>query len=155
MVPTYQREALRQARWRSLITDAYCDWLASFRWRWFLTLTFREPTTSRQALRAFDKWINEVQRYEATPNFRYVRVLQFGAYGENLHFHVLLGGLRPRCRVRLIVRRWYLIAGWPEVTRFRPDRAAFHYILRDLRPDSEPDTVDFFGITGPGAGAEQ
>jgi hypothetical protein len=130
------------------LSQTYVTWLSTYQWDWFITLTFREPTTRVKAIWTFDRWIECVNAAQGTHHFRWVRVLQFGAFGDNIHFHVLLGGLRTAEFIRWPVTLWSKMAGWAEPRRFKPDAKAFEYILRFLRPDSDPDMIDFFGISG-------
>lgn len=130
------------------LIQAYSDWISSYQWDWFFTLTFREKPSRLKALATFRRWIGFVQESFGAADFRWVRVLQFGAGGDNIHFHVLLGGVKPDENISRIAKRWAQVAGWVEPTRFRPDEKAFQYILRFLRPDSEPDVIDVLGLTG-------
>jgi hypothetical protein len=122
---------------RELI-DAYGDWLGEWTWDLFGSLTFPGYPSVTKAERVFSKWIGDIEKLAGTRKFRYVQVLERGADGENVHFHVLIGGLKPSAR-RMPLKwagRWQQIAGYAVIQRFDPDRGGIYYLLKTLVPDS-------------------
>jgi hypothetical protein len=113
---------------------AYADWLSSFEWIFFGTLTFREPEISlRKANQLFDRWIHEIEAAEGTKDFRWVRVAERGAFGDNLHFHCLVGGLRNGSKWNWLLR-WKEMAGEAFISYYFRGGGATRYMLKTLRP---------------------
>lgn len=117
--------------------ETYCEWLDTYKWQWFATLTFRGAPSSSKADRLFRKWIDEVERAVGTASFCWFRVAEHGAYGDNLHFHALIGGLREPSKWDWLFR-WEELAGEAQISYFVAFGGATSYILKSLRPD-----VDF------------
>ena len=126
---------------RKIIRDEYESWFSSFHWRWFATLKLIKGHPSRKAcLSVFDRWITELKDNEGSSRFRWVRVLERGAYGDNFHLHVLVGGFRNR--MADWGRRWERLGGEALIKRFDPDQGAIPYILKSIDREGDLD-VDY------------
>lgn len=128
---------------REELVDAYEEWLSRYDWEWFGSLTFRGYPRRAKAERLFNQWTSEVRRAEGASDFRVVRVGEVGSAGDNLHFHVLVGGLRPgrsdaRTRMRW-TRRWFELAGDALIGTFDEERGGIRYVLKSLEPDRDFD----------------
>jgi hypothetical protein len=93
------------------------------------------------ANRIFRKWISEIEDEDGARNFHWFRVTERGAYGDNLHFHVLVGGLRSGSKYPWIVR-WNELAGDALITYYFRSGGATKYIVKTARPDRDFD-IDF------------
>jgi len=117
------------------LIESYKEWLSQYRWIWFGTLTFSGYPSLRKATRIFDKFINEIREKHGTRDFRWIRVTEHGADGNNLHFHVLIGGLHLQSGDRyMAMLRWQELAGESLITSFASHRNGIYYILKTLRP---------------------
>ena len=76
--------------------------------------------------------VGEIESSDGGKDFRWVRVTEHGADGSNLHFHVLIGGLRKGTATRW-VSRWNAIAGEAKVEQFNPDEDGIFYILKGFK----------------------
>jgi hypothetical protein len=124
---------------RRALIEAWADWLRTFTWDCFATLTFPGYPSATKACREFDGWIAEIKKLGGTRKFRYVRVLERGSGGDNIHFHVLIGGLKPDAR-RFPFKwaaRWREVAGHAVIQRFDPKKGGVHYLLKTLLPDGD------------------
>ena len=83
---------------RRELIESYADWFGAYSWDWWGTLTFPGHPRRSKAIRAFDQWIKVLKKEQGTTEFRWVRVTETGAYGDNLHFHVLIGGLKKQAK---------------------------------------------------------
>lgn len=124
------------------LIDGYAGWLSRFKWNWFGTLTFRVPDLPLwRANRAFKEWISEIEDTDGSHTFRWFRVTERGAYGNNLHFHVLVGGLKNGSKWPWIVR-WNELAGDALITYYFRSGGATKYIVKTARPDRDFE-IDF------------
>jgi hypothetical protein len=127
---------------RELI-ESYHEWLSGFKWNWFGTLTFRGFPPVGKARRCFDSWINELEHKYGQNDFRWFRVTERGITGSNIHFHVLIGGLRLCSGSRyLAMSRWQQLAGEANITSFVPHKNGIFYILKTLQPAKDVE-IDF------------
>jgi hypothetical protein len=117
------------------LIDTYEEWLSSFKWNLFGTLTFRRPNMSSwKANQIFDRWIGEMQEEHGT--FRWVRATEKGANGDHLHFHVLIGGLKHGSKWPWILL-WDELAGDCIISYYTPSRGGLRYLLKEVRADQE------------------
>jgi hypothetical protein len=113
-------------------------WLEQFTWSWYVTLklTAGKPSMNR-AKRLCDQWVGELEQQEGGKNFRWFRVLERGTLGTNLHFHVLVGGLKSR-RTRW-ASRWSELGGDALITPFDPDQKGILYLLKETDDEGDLD----------------
>jgi hypothetical protein len=121
------------------LVDAYAEWLENWTWDLFATLTHPGYPSRTVVERKGKRWISDVGEEYGTPSFRYVMVLESGAYGDNNHLHILIGGLKRKAR-RFpwpIKHRWEEMAGHATITRFDPEQGGIRYLLKTLLPDRD------------------
>ena len=120
------------------IIEAYERWLNRFRWNWFVTLTFRGAVTKPKANLLFREWIRELHQKEGTKSFSWVRVIEHGSFGDNLHFHLLVSGLRDECKYFWILR-WDELAGRAWISYYRSSMGGIRYMLKTFHPNQDFD----------------
>jgi hypothetical protein len=109
--------------------QGYRQLLEQYGWSWFATLKITSGIPSeRRAKNLCDKWLSDLRRTEGDENFRWFRVPERGASGSNLHFHVLVGGLRNRRKVWQ--QEWSALGGDAVISKFDPNRKAILYLLK-------------------------
>jgi hypothetical protein len=121
------------------LIDAYADWLGEWPWDWFATLTHQGYPSRTTVQNKFDRWISDLQKEGGRQDFRYVMVIETGAFHDNNHVHVLVGGLKPEAR-RVPYRwkaRWEEIAGHAMVGHFNPEQGGIRYLLKTLLPNRD------------------
>jgi hypothetical protein len=121
------------------LIDAYADWLGEWDWDWFGTLTHPGYPSRHKLEQKFNGWISELEKEQGTRNFRYAMVMERGAYGDNKHIHVLVGGLKRKVR-RFPWPwrdRWQKVAGQAVVGLFDPRQGGIRYLLKTLLPDND------------------
>jgi hypothetical protein len=105
-------------------------------------LTFRGYPSLNKALHIFDTWLREIEQQYGTPSFRFFRVTEYGALRINIHFHILVGGIRPKSGDRyMAILRWQELAGEGNISSFAGRNGIF-YILKTLRPGRDLE-IDF------------
>lgn len=118
------------------LIDAYEEWFAGYHWSLFGTLTFRESPSSSRADRIFRRWISEMKQTDGADGFRWVRVTEHGSFGDNLHYHVVIGGLRNGSKFPWMLR-WDELAGSAEISYYRSNAGGLRYLLKTARPDRD------------------
>jgi hypothetical protein len=118
------------------LIDAYESWLNQFRWSLYGTLTFRGSPSATTADRIFRQWISEMKQEDGAKDFRWFRVTEHGAYGDNLHFHAVIGGLRDGSKWPWMLR-WDELAGSADIFYYRPYAGGLPYMLKTARPDRD------------------
>jgi hypothetical protein len=124
---------------REQLIEEYADWFSEYSWNWFGTVTFPGYPSRTIAIRKFDEWIAEIKRRDGTKSFRYVRVLERGAYEDNIHFHFLIGGLERRANWYQWRCRWQETNGAAVISNYDPKRGGIRYLLKSLLPDRDLD----------------
>lgn len=79
------------------LTASYGEWLTTFHWDFWLTLTTDYPTAKNTLIRKFDGWISALES-AGQGRVDYVRALETTAVGE-WHVHALLRTPPRRMRV--------------------------------------------------------
>ncbi len=132
---------------KSEFIDVHADWLSRFTWDWFGTLTFPGYPSATTAKRKFNHWIRELRREIGGEKFRYASVIERGANKDNVHFHVLIGGIKRRHKGTPYVwkQRWQEIAGLAVLSTYEANRGGMRYLLKSLLPDRDIDLEIEFG----------
>jgi hypothetical protein len=118
------------------LIDGYAEWLSRYKWIWFATLTFGGCPGFSRADRLFRRWITEIEAKDGTDEFRWVRVTERGAFGDNIHFHSVIGGLYNGNKFPWILR-WQELAGSADIFYYRPHAGGLRYMLKGARPGSD------------------
>ena len=119
----------------------YDRWFRHYSWAWFGTLKIASGMPSeRRAKDLFRQWISDLRRSEGTEDFRWVRVMERGATGQNLHFHVLVGCLRNRRQHW--ESQWEELGGEALIGKFDPDKKAILYMTKEMDDSGNLD-IDF------------
>lgn len=123
------------------LVSSYEEWFSQHHWSLFGTLTFRGSPSSSKADRIFRNWIAEMKRSDGTNNFHWVRVTEHGSFGDNLHYHILIGGLRDGSKWPWMLR-WDELAGSADIFYYRPHAGGLRYMLKTVRPGRDFE-IDF------------
>lgn len=121
---------------RDELIGAYESWLSKQHWSLIGTLTFRGYPSASKADRIFRQWISEVREQDGARDFRWVRVTEHGACGDNLHFHVLIGGLRDGSKWPWLLR-WDEVAGSADIFYYCPHAGGIRYLLKTASPERD------------------
>ncbi len=123
--------------------DSWTDWLSTFHWDHFATLTFAEPRSEDSARRAFAKYVRSLSRLTAGGSVGYFCGYEYGTFGR-LHLHALLRTSAPqtflarngRARASLALpsdwvwREWYEHFGRATVAPYDRKRGAAGYVSK-------------------------
>lgn len=121
---------------RERTIQEYRRWLEQYDWNWFATLKLTSGIPSeRRAKNLCDKWISDLRQAEGGKDFHWFRVLERGASGSNLHFHVLVGGLRNRRKVWQ--QEWNNRGGDALINNFKPEEKGVLYLLKSMGNDGD------------------
>jgi hypothetical protein len=121
---------------REELIDAYESWLKHFRWSLYATLTFRGTPSSSKAGRIFRQWISEMKEVDGRDDFRWFCVTEHGAFGDNLHFHAVVGGLHDGSKWPWMLR-WDELAGSADIFYFNPYGGGIAYMLKTAHPNRD------------------
>lgn len=128
------------ARVEARLKDAYARWLEGMRWDFFVTPTFRYPTTQAQAASAVRQWL------AVTAPSAYAAVaFEHGPMGGRLHCHAVIGGIGQHD-----AERYGLWRGWRRgritVSPYTPALKGVRYMLKDVQ---DADGVELIGDPVP------
>jgi RNA recognition motif. (a.k.a. RRM, RBD, or RNP domain) len=108
--------------------QTYRQWLEKYSWDWFGTLKVDSGMPSiRRAKKMCDDYISNLRQAEGDEDFRFFRVLERGTGGSNLHFHLLIGGLRDRRKVW--EQNW---KGDALLSEYKADQKGLLYVLKSM-----------------------
>jgi hypothetical protein len=119
------------------VIAAYAAWLKSVEWQLFATFTFGSRRSDESASRAFDRFINRLER-EIGADIVYVRgdekrISGCGKPDCGRHFHVALASAAP-LPPNLVKWHWKYVGGdyddGADVQPYDADRNGIRYILK-------------------------
>ena len=116
---------------RDRYRDSLSGFIESYKWHYYLTLTFRNPVGFETAYRRVEGFLSrfgvDLYAYSA---------FEKGVAGERTHCHLLLGWRRGgMCEInrvafrRILERRW--THGRTDLNRYEPHRGAARYLTKD------------------------
>lgn len=125
------------------IHTAWTDWLSTFHWDHFATLTFREPRSEASARRAFNSYVRRLCEYTNGGSVGYFVGYEYGTFGR-LHLHALMRtyspqralgcGGRSRASAALpskaVWEAWFERYGRATVAAYDPKRGAAGYVSK-------------------------
>jgi hypothetical protein len=119
-------------------------WLKGFPWLWFGSMTFRPGLKPGATYWRLHIWLDELQKSLGTGDFGYFAVREFGKTGQDLHFHVLIMGLKASHYDERLewMRRWSKLAGDAQINPYSTKAGGIAYILKNVDPQ-DPDAIDF------------
>jgi hypothetical protein len=127
------------------INDAWGQWISGLAdWKWFVTLTFRDPTHRhgsnwtkpgwRQAKQAWAQFTDFIMRDPAQG--RWVRCFEVHKWRGTPHIHGLVSGVNPEVDIRQ-ARDWaYHRYGIARITQYDPNLGAAWYIAKYVNSDT-------------------
>jgi hypothetical protein len=127
---------------RTSLNAAYGEWLDTFTWHWFATLTFRLPPSSRTSLNHFRRFARDLGRLaERGPGY-FVGSETGGLHGRE-HLHALLYFPPPRNgdlfhthgegirALRSVAWKWWFDRyGRALILDYDPGKGASHYVTK-------------------------
>lgn len=106
------------------------NWLLSFHWSWYVTMTFAIPMTRARAERAAVAWVEDLGEL-ARSAYAYVAT-ERGEAGELIHLHSLIGGNRNELAMKVGAKTWEKRHGEIHWDRFRPGGGACRYLMKHV-----------------------
>jgi len=120
-VPASARHMINPGKYpQDDLRAAWANYLASYPWQWFVTLTFKDEIHPESARKKFGRWIDYVNRQAYGSRYRKRTKGVFWALASEpqkrgvLHYHVLVGDvedLNNRVSRGDARNRWYDIEG--------------------------------------------
>ncbi len=122
---------------------AWTDWLSSFHWDHFATLTFADPRSEASARKAFLRFVGQLRGLTHGGSVGYFCGYEYGTFGR-LHLHSLMrtstpqpdlgvGGVpHPSAALpcELVWKTWFETYGRATVARYDPRRGAAGYVAK-------------------------
>jgi hypothetical protein len=124
--------------------NEFSNWLRTFQWLWFATLTFRPSFSAAQRRWRLRLWVSELQAELGTEDFQWFGVPEDGCTGQDRHYHILVGGLRnwhAGKRLRWM-KRWNRLCGDALIAKFNPNAGGISYVLKNVGPN-DIDKLEF------------
>jgi hypothetical protein len=115
------------------------QWLGTFPWDWYATMTFAEPVHPEQAVKRWDRWVRDLERRQAH-RVRWARALEYQKRGV-IHYHALVwfGGASQAHRLTAM-DQWVLIGGgFARIVTYDPHLGATHYLGKYIAKGGEID----------------
>jgi hypothetical protein len=127
-------EQMKDREWINQLVS----WLEEFSWQWFTTLTVRPGFSFRQAYGRVLQWAEELSDTLGTRDVRWICFPENGmTTGSNLHFHLVIGGLRKGCGAAeraAWMRYWSKLAGDAQIEDHKPGAEGVRYVLDQIEP---------------------
>jgi hypothetical protein len=102
--------------------------LSTFKWDWFLTLTFADPVCSFSAHRRFVRFSKEIEVAAGRP-VAWFRGDDHGRASGRFHIHALMMHVASLNQFAWMAR-WGKRSGYARIIRYDPSRGAAYYIGR-------------------------
>lgn len=109
---------------RKKLQKEWAEYLSTYHWQWFVTLTFRFPPHPEQAFKSFRYWVHYLNRklygtryYKKTTGIFWTLALEYHQSGV-IHFHALVGDvedLNIRFSRKTAAEKWNEIAGYARI----------------------------------------
>jgi len=113
------------------VTQAYGEWLQSWCWDWWVTLTFRHQVTPRQAHRIWKWWLHSLEK-TVQGKVHYVRATEIQRFrGDIPHYHALLLGVKNE-PPSVWEGVWYQCGGLTEIELYNPELGATYYLAKHV-----------------------
>lgn len=123
--------------------DTWTDWLSTFHWDHFATLTFRDPRSEHSARRAFGKYVRTLRQLTHGGSVGYFCGYEYGTFGR-LHLHALMRTASPQPSLGrggvphpskalpsgLVWRAWFDTFGRASVAPYDRKRGAAGYVSK-------------------------
>lgn len=109
------------------LNEAWGDWLATYPWQAWCTLTFREERTHASATRGFGSFTRWLRK--DSPGLGWFCAHEVGSFGR-LHLHALLGGMEPYTSRKALWKRWHDRFGRAQILPYDPGRGAAYYVAK-------------------------
>lgn len=132
---------------RQELIAGYEEWFCTKRWHLFGTLTFAAMPSPSRADSIFRRWISEIKSTDGTSDFSWVRVAEHGADGQNLHYHVLVGGWAGESKWPWVLR-WNELAGDCIISYYDPNGGGLRYLLKTVQPNRDFEIEFEFPLPG-------
>jgi hypothetical protein len=103
------------------------NWLNSYSWHWYATLTFRHPISPRRAWKLFNRWKIALKKHSHN-RICYFMVLELDR--SNPHLHVFLSGTASE-KPYLWEQEWYGLAritGIAKIKLYNHSLGASYYL---------------------------
>ncbi len=123
--------------------DTWTDWLSTFHWDHFATLTFADPRSEHSARKAFCAYVRSLRGQTNGGSVGYFCGYEYGTFGR-LHLHALIRTHTPQTRLarrgvprastalpnETVWRTWYDRFGRASVSRYDRKRGAAGYVTK-------------------------
>ena len=134
----------------NMLPDAWTQFLMSYQWQWFVTLTFRDSTHPEAADKLFRVWVSRLNRlllgngYRRKPQscIHWVRGLELQKRGV-IHFHALMYSVED---LNVKLRRLDAMDDWAKLvsrTKHNPLPHELKGTARIETPESQENVSDY------------
>ena len=129
-------DTMKDAVLRKALRAGWGEWLGSYPWDHYATLTFRQVTGPDLARESFDRWMRRLAREAQLPLFWFLGI-EDGRLNGRLHIHALIGNTGHHSIERMD-ERWTTTPdgkpskrnGFTRIVRYDPTLGAAHYCTK-------------------------
>ena len=107
--------------------DSWAQYLNTFPWDWFATLTFSKRISTRIAFKMFNKWKIMLKKAVGNKIFYFMVIEKPRFKGDNVHFHIFMNGVKAE-NPDVWKQRWLEIAGVSDIKPYDNTQGATYYI---------------------------
>lgn len=115
------------------------NWLGTFPWNWYATMTFADTIHPEQAARRWARWVRDLEERQRQ-RIRWARALEYQKRGV-IHYHALVwfGGADEARRLTGMDRWEEIGAGYARIVQYDSALGATHYLGKYIAKGGEID----------------
>ncbi len=106
--------------------NAWAEYLNSFKWHWFFTLTFDKEISICMAYKKFYRWKNQIKSAVGHRIF-YFLIPETTYKGDNIHFHGFMNGVEDE-KPYIWKQKWHSMAGISDIKPYDYTMGASYYL---------------------------
>ena len=107
--------------------DSWAQYLNTFPWDWFATLTFSKRTSIRIAFKRFNKWKVQIKKAVGNKIYYFLLIEKPRFKTDNVHFHIFMSGTKGQ-NPDAFRQKWLELAGVSDIKPYDKTQGANYYL---------------------------